>query len=243
MQEAPHQIPFRPGGLHGHGIRLAIDHDLQGPLPGKAIVDLRDFPPLLAKSRESLLGRHHHLQVRFSASEGSAGENAAAQAPAPLEEGVGPGGHGLVHPVTGFALLHPLKDRFPDGERFPDQGIEIDAGDQHVATQRGIVRTGHPQGTAQVIDDFPRQKSDLRFGSRVLAVVPVPRDSQAGLADSLPNPLHSMFPPPKSVPPLEIMSGRNPDIVDLDLHDFARGPWDGAAPQEHPSTHSLFPFA
>lgn len=137
----------------------------------------------------------------------------------------------------------PLENGFAEGERFADERIQVDAGDEHIAAQRGIIGIREPERAAHVVDDLAGEESDLRFRPGILPVVAVARDTHPRMAHRLPDPPHAVVQAADPVTTLEIVPGRHPDVVDVDSHGPERRARSGPAPQAQPSTHSLGPSA
>ena len=218
MEESAHQIALRARALHRHRIRLTIDRDLQRAFRSERIGNLRGLRLFLAQRAIDRDRRGGELEIGRPATQGSAGQNPATKTAAAGEKGVRPGGHGLVHPIARLALLDTLEDDAVYDKLSPDEGIQIEAGDEHVAAQRGVIGPRDPQRAAHFVDHFAGQKSHLGFRPRVFAVVAVARQSLPRFAPRLVHARHPVVSPAFAVAPLEIVAGRNPDVVDDDFH-------------------------
>ena len=68
---------------------------------------------------------------------------------------------GFVHPVARFAFLDALEEHFAEAEGFADQGIEIDAFEDDVATEGGGGERRIVHVLADLVDDGLVEEGDL----------------------------------------------------------------------------------
>jgi hypothetical protein len=145
-------------------------------------------------------------------------QDPAAQSSPAGKKGVSPRSDRLIHPVAGTALLHSLEEETAKTEFPSDEGIEIHSGEQYVPPENGRIGKRDPECTAHLLDNLEGEKSDLCLAPGILAVIAVPLDSPSGMAENLRDTPHPVPETTESVTPLEIMAGRDPDIVEFDVH-------------------------
>jgi hypothetical protein len=95
--------------------------------------------------------------------EDAVSEDARAQAATALQPVFSSGPKGRVQPVTRFALLHAGEFHALNLELNANQRIQIHTGDQNISTGASRLGLGKVQFTAELVQDFQREKSDLAF--------------------------------------------------------------------------------
>ena len=87
---------------------------------------------------------------------------------------------GFIHPVAGAAFFATFKIDTLQAETLADQGIEVDAGGQHVAAEPRRVESGAIEVVADAFIHRPIKKSDLAFVVFLMVEVAVADEASAG---------------------------------------------------------------
>ena len=124
--------------------------------------------------------------------------------------------NGAVHPVTGFAFLDAGKAHILDFKLSANQGVQINAGDEHITAGGSRLSLGEVQFTAERIKHFQREEGDLALV--VLFVVEESVPANAATGDTLPQLLERMR---KAV---DEQLWKNGGIV-LAIYRRAKGAW------------------